>query len=66
MKLSGKRSAGNPHAAFDVAEIGNGLDKNRASLRPYLWGEQLGNHCFYPEVDRNRRRVGTNLAFLAH
>lgn len=26
MKLAGKRSAGNPHAAFDEAGIGNGVD----------------------------------------
>lgn len=26
MKLAGKRSAGNPHAAFDEAGAGNGAD----------------------------------------
>jgi len=26
VKLAGKRSAGNPHAAFDEAGIGNGVD----------------------------------------
>ena len=26
MKLAGKRSAGNPHAAFDEAWAGNGVD----------------------------------------
>lgn len=35
MKQAGKRSAGNPHAVFDVAGIGNELDKKRANSRPY-------------------------------
>ena len=34
-KLTGKRSAGNPHAAFDEAVAGIGL-KYRARPRPYL------------------------------
>ena len=35
-KLTRKRSAGNPHAAFDVAGAGNVLKiKWRASSRPY-------------------------------
>jgi hypothetical protein len=37
-KLTGKRSAGKPHAAFDEAGAGNGLIEYRASLRPYWWG----------------------------
>ena len=39
-KLTGKRSAGKPHAAFDEAGAGNGLIEYRASPRPYLWGER--------------------------
>ena len=36
VKLTRKRSAGNPHAAFDVAGAGNVLKiKWRASSRPY-------------------------------
>jgi len=35
-KLTRKRSAGNPHAAFDVAGAGNVLKSQwRASSRPY-------------------------------
>ena len=34
-KLTGKRSAGKPHAAFDEAGAGNGLIEYRASSRPY-------------------------------
>ena len=43
VKPTGKRSAGNPHAAFDEAGAGNGAHYgHRASSRPYLrgpWGE---------------------------
>jgi len=36
VKLTRKRSAGNPHAAFDVAGAGNVLKiQGRASSRPY-------------------------------
>ena len=36
VKSAGKRSAGNPHAAFDVAGVGNGTSLGyRASSRPY-------------------------------
>jgi len=37
VKLTRKRSAGNPHAAFDVAGTGNVLKlfQRRASSRPY-------------------------------
>ena len=38
MKLTGKRSAGNPHAAFDEAGTGDGPTRHRASSRPYLGG----------------------------
>ena len=37
-KLLGERSAGNPHAAFDVAGAGNGRLSYRARSRPYLGG----------------------------
>ena len=37
-KLTRKRSAGNPHAAFDVAGVGNVLMSQwRASSRPYQY-----------------------------
>lgn len=36
-KVLGERSAGNPHAAFDVAGAGNGRLSYRARSRPYLW-----------------------------
>ena len=39
MKVLGERSAGNPHATFDVAGAGNGrgfYQLDRASSRPYL------------------------------
>ena len=42
VKQAGKRSAGNPHAAFDVAGAGNGLVEYRASPRPYAGGGALG------------------------
>ena len=35
-KLTGKPSAGKPHAGFDEARAGNGLTEYRASPRPYL------------------------------
>ena len=41
MKITGKRSAGNPHAAFDEAGAGNGLHEYRASsstLPVGAWG----------------------------
>ena len=38
MKVLGERSAGNPHAAFDVAGFGNGRPSYRARSRPYLNG----------------------------
>ena len=42
MKLIGKRSAGKPHAAFDVAGAGNMICKDAcASSRPYLRGRKL-------------------------
>ena len=44
-KLTGKRSAGNPHAAFDEAGAGNGLTEYRARPRPYLKGE-WGDNAF--------------------
>lgn len=50
MKLTGKRSAGDPHAAFDVEGIGNGLNLNRASLRPYLRGPGAGNSLRLPDT----------------
>lgn len=34
--MLGERSAGNPHAAFDVAGAGNGGISYRASSRPYV------------------------------
>ena len=34
MKLTGKRSAGNPHAAFDEAGTGNGLYGTAPVLDP--------------------------------
>jgi hypothetical protein len=33
-KLTGKRSAGNPHAAFDEAGAGNGLHSTAPDLDP--------------------------------
>ena len=41
-KLTGKRSAGNPHAAFDVAGAGNGAESYRASPRPYVCPGKVG------------------------
>ena len=50
--MLGERSAGNPHAAFDVAGAGNGGISYRASSRPYLWGG--GYHWAAPIPDRKR------------
>ena len=41
LKVLGERSAGNPHATFDVAGVGNGKRVikpmlHRANSRPYL------------------------------
>jgi hypothetical protein len=33
-KLTGKRSAGNPHAAFDEAGVGNGLNSTAPTPDP--------------------------------
>ncbi len=36
-KCAGKRSAGNPHAAFEEAGVGNGAESGyRANSRPYV------------------------------
>jgi len=51
MKLIGKRSAGNPHAAFDVAEAGNMICNGcvrQSSTLPA--GERGGNEPLYPEI----------------
>jgi len=46
MKLTRKRSAGNPHAAFDVAGAGNVLKIQwRASSRPYHIVTLLLHNC---------------------
>ncbi len=50
MKLIGKRSAGKPHAAFDVAEAGNMICNGcvrQSSTLPA--GERGGNEPLYPE-----------------
>ena len=68
MKRAGVRSAGNPHAAYDVAGVGNGVTerteapaygesrRQTATPRPYY-------HCanFRPYL---RGRGGSNLAWL--
>src|SRR5208283_2595479 len=71
MKLTGKRSAGNPHATFDEAEVGNVLITLSGAPVHYL----LGGYClgcftgfqhyiyfylFIPDGVRNRycRRFG--------
>ena len=42
MKLSGKRSAGNSHAAFDEAGDGNGDKETTAPLLdPTVWVETI-------------------------
>ena len=37
-KLTGKRSAGNPHAAFDEAGVGNGLNSTAPTPDPTCEG----------------------------
>jgi len=43
MKLSGKRSAGNSHAAFDEAGDGNGDKETTAPLLDPTW--EIGSRC---------------------
>jgi len=49
MQLTGKRGAGNPHAAFDKAGAEDGLIEYRASPQPYLRGLETGNSLRLPD-----------------
>ncbi|MEW6662498.1 MAG: hypothetical protein AB1447_08975, partial [Bacillota bacterium] len=49
-KLTGKRSAGNPHAAFDEAGAGNGLHSTAPDLDPTRGGWATEWWPIYPEV----------------
>ena len=59
VKLAGKRSAGNLHAAFDVAGTGNVALSQRASSRPYLRGPGGAIPPGYSPVEISIRRVRT-------
>ena len=72
MKPIGVRSAGNPHAAYDVAEVGNASKERTDTEAPEhcegLWQTATPSpygHLQLPGTDRESRSISSGLALRA-
>ena len=70
MKLAGKRSAGNPHAAFDEAGAGNGVDDPlEGDNRPKgenQFGLTRSRTATAPVLDPTCERLGVKVPWSTH